>query len=71
MAVGPKPRARAAMPRILRAERQTVRVMTVADAVRQIDGGDDIVVFRDAETSTMSVLYRRSNGELTVVATEG
>ena len=69
--IAPKPRAGVTRPRILSAERQTVRVMTVADAARQIDGTDDIVVFRDAETAAVSVLYRRRNGELTLVATEG
>jgi putative sigma-54 modulation protein len=67
---GPKPRTRVTMPRILRHERQRVRVMTVADAARRLDGTDDIVVFRDAETEAVSVLYRRRNGELTLVATE-
>ena len=62
--------ARLRMPRILSAERQTVRIMTVADAARQMDGTDGVVVFRDAETDAVSVLYRRRNGELTVVATE-
>jgi ribosome hibernation promoting factor len=63
--------ARVRMPRILRAERQTMKTMTVADAAREIDGDrDTIVVFRDAETSVVSVLYRRRNGELTLVATE-
>ena len=72
VADGARPRAaRVRMPRILRAERQRVRTMTVADAARQIDGNaDTIVVFRDAETSTVSVLYRARNGELTLVATE-
>ena len=70
VAVAPRPRARVTMPRILRAERQALRLMTVSDAARQIDGTDDIVVFRDAETSAISVLYRRRNGELTLVATE-
>jgi putative sigma-54 modulation protein len=68
--VAPKPRVRVTMPRILRAERQALRLMSVSDAARQIDGTDDIVVFRDAETSAISVLYRRRNGELTLVATE-
>jgi putative sigma-54 modulation protein len=67
---GPPRAPRVRMPRILRAERQTVRVMTLAEAARQIDGTDGIVVFRDAETATVSVLYRRRNGELTLVATE-
>jgi len=70
VAAGPRPRAAIRMPRILRAERQRVVVMTVADAARQLDGSDDIVVFRDAETEAVSVLYRRKNGELTLVATE-
>lgn len=71
-AAGPRPRSgRVRMPRILRAERQVVREMTLADAARQIDGrADSIVIFRDAETSALSVLYRRRNGELTLVATE-
>ncbi len=59
------------MPRILRAERQPLKAMTVTDAAREIDaGGDHVVVFRDAETSIISVLYRRRNGELTLVETE-
>jgi len=45
--------------------------MSVADAAREIDaGGDGVVVFRDLLTSTVSVLYRRGNGELTLVETE-
>jgi putative sigma-54 modulation protein len=63
-------RERVRMPRILRATRQTIRLMSVADATRAIDGdGDGLVIFRDAERETISVLYRR-NGELTLVETE-
>jgi putative sigma-54 modulation protein len=65
------PRARLRMPRILRAERQLLKAMTVADAAREIDAGDGLIVFRDVETAAVTVLYRRSNGELTLVATEG
>jgi putative sigma-54 modulation protein len=62
---------RARMPRILRASRQAVKAMSVADAAREIDaGGDGVVVFRDVETAAVSVLYRRQNGELTLVETE-
>ena len=44
--------------------------MSVGDAARAIDAnGDSIVIFRDTETSGLSVLYRR-NGELTLVETE-
>jgi putative sigma-54 modulation protein len=59
------------MPRILRAERQPIKAMSVTDAAREVDAnGDCIVVFRDAETAAISVLYRRKNGELTLVETE-
>ena len=58
-------------PRILRATRQPVKPMSIADAAREIEaGGDGVVVFRDLETATVSVLYRRTNGELTLVETE-
>jgi hypothetical protein len=43
--------------------------MSVADAARQLDGGAGVVVFRDAETSTVSVLYRAPSGELMLVET--
>jgi len=58
------------MPRILRASRQTIKAMSVADAAREIDGGSGIVVFRDAETAGIAVLYRTPAGELTLVETE-
>ena len=63
--------ARVRMPPILRVARQPVKAMSVADAARAIEaGGDGVVVFRDLETATVSVLYRRQNGELTLVETE-
>jgi len=62
---------RARMPRILRATRQPVKPMSLADAAREIEaGGDGVVVFRDVETAAVSILYRRGNGELTLVETE-
>jgi putative sigma-54 modulation protein len=71
--VRPEPAARRVavrMPRILRASRQTIKAMSVADAAREIDGGSGIVVFRDAETAGIAVLYRTAAGELTLVETE-
>jgi len=63
-------RERVRMPRILRATRQTIQPMSVADATRAIEGnGDGLVIFRDVERDSVSVLYRR-NGELTLVETE-
>jgi putative sigma-54 modulation protein len=69
-AARPKPE-RVRMPRILRASRQTIRPMSVSEAARQIDrDGDCVVVFLDEESSAINVLYRRKNGELTLVETE-
>src|SRR5262249_2198206 len=59
-------RERPRMPAILRASRQTVKTMSLADAARQIAGDGDIVIFHDAERDSVSVLFRR-DGELTLV----
>jgi putative sigma-54 modulation protein len=63
-------RARLRMPRILKARRQAIRVMSVSDAAAEIDGGEGAVVFRDAETSRIAVLYRAPGGDLTLIETE-
>jgi putative sigma-54 modulation protein len=64
-------RERIRMPRILRATRQAILPMSAGDAARQLDASDGgIVVFRDVETASISVLYRRPDGELTLVETE-
>lgn len=63
-------RPRARMPRIFRSERRALKIMSIADAAREIDGNlSGIVVFRDTETAGISVLYRR-DGELTLVEME-
>jgi hypothetical protein len=59
------------MPRILRASRQAIKTMTLPEAAREAEAnGDGVLVFRDLETATISVIYRRSTGELTLVETE-
>jgi len=64
-------RERVRMPRILRASRQAIRPMSVSDAAREVEGDlDGVVVFHDTETASISVLYRRRNGELALVQTE-
>ena len=70
-AAGERPVARARSLRTLRTTREAVRAMSVEDAARAIDaGGDGVVVFRSAESGAISVLYRRPNGDLTLVETE-
>ena len=67
----PARRSRARMPRILCASREAVKPMSVEEAAREIEaGGDGVVVFRDVASQAISVLYRRRNGELTLVETE-
>jgi ribosome hibernation promoting factor len=64
-------RSRVRMPHILRASKQAIKPMSVADAAREVKAsGEGVVVFRDLETASISVLYRRVNGELTLVETE-
>jgi putative sigma-54 modulation protein len=58
-------------PRILRSTRQALKAMSVADALREVEATTEgVLVFRDAETAGISVLFRQSNGELTLVETE-
>jgi putative sigma-54 modulation protein len=66
---GGKPTGRA--PRMLRASRETIKPMSVEDAAREVEaGGDGVVIFRNADSLVISVLYRRRNGELALVETE-
>ena len=58
-------------PRILRSTRQALKAMSVAEALREVEvNAEGVLVFRDAETEAISVLYRHANGELTLIETE-
>jgi putative sigma-54 modulation protein len=58
-------------PRILRSTRQALKAMSVADALREVEvNAEGVLVFRDAETEAISVLFRHANGELTLIETE-
>ena len=64
-------RVRPRMPRTLNASRQAIKVSSVADAARTLDGNrDGIVVFLDPESGLINVMYRRRNDELTLVEIE-
>ena len=59
------------MPRILKATRQAIKPMSVADAAREVEAGNGgLVIFRDLDRDSISVLYRQRDGELTLVETE-
>lgn len=65
------PRERLRRPRVLRSTRQVLKAMSVADALREVEVTvEGVLVFRDAETEAISVLFRHANGELTLVETE-
>jgi len=60
----------AAMPRIVRATRYAIKPMSVEDAALRVDGdsgGETFIVFRNAETDTVSILYRRKDGNLGLI----
>jgi len=64
-------RPRNGVPRVLRASREALKPMSIEDAAREVEaGGDGVVVFRNAQSQVVSVMYRRPNGELTLVETE-
>jgi putative sigma-54 modulation protein len=59
------------MPRMIRAARQKLKSMSLSEATRHIEASSDgLVVYRDAETAMVSVLYKRTNGELTLIETD-
>jgi putative sigma-54 modulation protein len=53
---------------VVRAKRYAVKPMSVEDAALRVDGGDDtFLVFRNAETDAVSILYRRKDGNLGLI----
>ncbi|HXW04882.1 MAG TPA: ribosome-associated translation inhibitor RaiA [Vicinamibacterales bacterium] len=55
-------------PRVLRARRYPVKPMSIDDAALQVETGpENFVVFRNAETDTVSILYRRKDGNLGLI----
>ena len=58
--MAPPPKAR----RVVRAARYAVKPMTVDEAAMELDALDaSFLVFRDASSETVSVLYRRKDGQ--------
>jgi putative sigma-54 modulation protein len=58
-------------PRVVRATRYAVKPMSVEDAALRVDSGPDtFIVFRNAETDAVSILYRRKDGNLGLIEPE-
>ena len=67
-AVPPAPAEAVPERRIVRATRYAVKPMSLEDAALRVDGGSDtFVVFRNAETDAISILYRRTDGHLGLI----
>lgn len=57
--------------RIVQSRRFVAKPMTMDEAVMQVDATDDgLLVFRDAATEKLSVLYRRKDGNLGLIEPE-
>ena len=55
-------------PRVVRATRYAVKPMSVEDAAMRVeDGPETFLVFRNAETDAVSILYRRKDGNLGLI----
>ena len=60
-----------AATRIIRARRYAVKPMSVDEAALDVgDGRDAFIVFRNATTDTINVLYRRPDGNLGLIEPE-
>jgi ribosomal subunit interface protein len=67
----PTRRRRLSPPRIAAISNRPVKAMSVAAAARVLDADSDgMVIFRDTGTLALSVLFRRPDGELALVATD-
>ena len=60
--------AAAGSARVIRATRYPVKPMTIEDAALRVDEGPDtFLVFRNADTEAVSILYRRKDGNLGLI----
>ena len=58
-------------PRIVKNTRYAVKPMSLEDAALRVDGeGESFVVFRNAESDAVSILYRRKDGNLGLIEPE-
>jgi ribosome hibernation promoting factor len=69
--VAPEPAGDGQGPRVVRSRRVAVRPMTIEEAALEMGGRTDgVLVFRDAATERVSVLFRRRDGNLGLIEPE-
>ena len=55
-------------PRVIRATRYAVKPMSIEDAALRVESGPEtFLVFRNADTEAVSILYRRKDGSLGLI----
>ena len=65
------PPAEAPGPRVIRSRRFAVKPMTIEEAALEVGASaDGVLVFRDASTERVKVLYRRKDGNLGLIEPE-
>jgi len=58
-------------PRVHRSQGRRVKPLSAEDAVHELEAtGEDLLIFRDARTDRISVVYRRGDGDFAVVESE-
>jgi putative sigma-54 modulation protein len=69
--VRPTPGEGPTTPRIVKNTRYSIKPMSIEDAALRVDGKSEaFVVFRNAETDAVSILYRRKDGNLGLIEPE-
>jgi len=62
---------RESRPRVIRTRRSSLKPMTVEEAMLEVESSDDgFLVFRDASTERMNVLFKRKDGNLGLIEPE-
>jgi putative sigma-54 modulation protein len=60
--------AEPAPPRVVRATRYAIKPMSIEDAALRLEGStESFIVFRNADTDTVGILYRRNDGNLGLI----
>jgi putative sigma-54 modulation protein len=67
-AAGRSAESQTAAPRVVRATRYAVKPMSIEDASLRLEGSaESFIVFRNAETDAVGILYRRKDGNLGLI----
>jgi len=58
-------------PRVIRSKSYSIKPMSLEEAIEELNAlGDDFVIFTNAETDEVNVLYRRKDGNYGLIEPE-